>query len=155
MVPEIVTQVAPLRRWMAIWVPSWAGVTRPANRTTAPRAVRRTRFVPTETFGATPTDTMGLPTCGWLGSSTRYWVFSGTDSTGNENVPSPLVRWTSDAFWKPCVYGNGLLCRTIWRPPLPVPDSVPTISVRPPGPTGFGVAASERPSGWRWVLNVR
>ena len=53
------------------------------------------------------------------------------------------------------MYGNGLLCSTIWRSALPVPDSVPAISVRPPGRTGFWVAASESPSGWRWVVNVR
>ena len=50
----------------------------------------------------------------------------------------------SDAFWKPCVYGNGLLCSTICRSALPVPDSVPAISVRPPGRTGFGVAAERQ-----------
>src|SRR5215210_2532087 len=103
MVAEIVTQVLPLRRWMAIWVPACAGVTRPVKRTIAPRAVRRTRLAPTETFGATPPDTIGLATWGWLGSTTRYGVVSGTDNTGNENVPSPVVRWMSDAFWKPCV----------------------------------------------------
>ena len=59
------------------------------------------------------------------------------------------------AFWKPCVYGHGLACRTILRPALPVPVSVPASTVPCPNGIGFGLAASETPSGWRRVVNER
>ena len=60
------------------------------------------------------------------------------------------------AFWKPGVYGHGLACRTTLRPALPVPESVPaSVVAELLALTGFGVAASETPSGWRRVVNER
>src|SRR5688500_20387418 len=106
---------------------------RPLKRKIAPRAVRRTRLVFRLTFGATPTLTIGLCTCGWFGSTTRYCVFSASERIGNENVPSPLVRCTSEAFWKHCVYGYGLLCRSTCSSALHVPARVPACIDRQPG----------------------
>jgi hypothetical protein len=82
-------------------------------------------------------------------------VFSGTLSSGNEKLPAASVTCTLDAFWKPCVYGNGLLWSTTWRFALPVPVSWPASVTGLPNATGLGVAASDTPSGWGLVLNVR
>jgi hypothetical protein len=48
-----------------------------------------------------------------------------------------------------------LLCSTTSRPALFVPVSWPASVVEAPGAIGFGLAASETPSGWRRVVNVR
>ena len=54
------------------------------------------------------------------------------------------------------MYGQVLTCSTIRRFALSVPVSVPTSVVAESAAlTGFGVAASETPSGWRRVVNER
>ncbi len=54
------------------------------------------------------------------------------------------------------MYGHELDCRTTLRPALPVPESVPLSSVAEfLAGTGFGVAASETPSGCLRVVNER
>ena len=52
--------------------------------------------------------------------------------------------------------GHALACRTTLRPALLVPVSVPnSVVAELAALTGFGVAASVTPSGWRRVVNER
>ena len=120
-----------------------------------PRWTRRLlTFV--DTYGLTPSVTIGLWTAGRSGISTRYCVLTATDRIGNEKPPVAFVTCSLLTFWKPAVYGHGLACRTIRRPALPVPVSVPaSVVAESLALTGFGVAASETPSGWRRVVNER
>ena len=82
-------------------------------------------------------------------------MFTGTERTGSENLPSGNVTTWLPTGRNPCVYGHGLLLITIRWSALLVPDRTPVSVVAPPAPTGFGVAANDKASGCRRVLNVR
>ena len=127
----------------------------PEKRIRLPRRTRRLLTLHF-TYGLTPKRTIGLTTAGRSGITTRNWVLTPTDSSGNEKPPVALVTCWLAAFWKPRVYGHELDCRTTLRPALPVPVSVPaSVRRRVGGLTGFGVAASETPSGCLRVVNER
>ena len=127
---------------------------RPRKRS-RPRRSPRSTLTRRVTVAVAPTTTIGLTTSGRAGICTRNWVFTGTDAIVCEKLPSEFVTSVLPTGRKPCVYGHGLLLTTTSRPALPVPDSTPDKVVTPPAITGLGLAASDTPSGWRLVRNVR
>jgi hypothetical protein len=82
-------------------------------------------------------------------------VVTPTGSELNVKLPAASVSTVLPTVANPAVYGYALLCSWTWRAALFVPVSVPVIVVSPPGATVDGVATSETPSGWIFVLNVR
>ena len=127
---------------------------RPRKRS-RPRRSPRVTLTRRVTSSVAPTVSGVLTMSGRATICTLNCVFTGTDRTGTEKLPSALVTSSLPTGRNPCVYGHGLLLTMIRRSGPSVPDSTPASVVAPPAATGFGVAANEKPSGTFLVLNVR
>src|SRR3954469_18975587 len=130
--PVTVTQrPRAVRRWMANWAPSLAGVTEPLNLTFLPRLTRvDDRWV--AIWAATLIVKRSLAVCGATVVRTRYCVDLTRPPTWKENVPVGVVFTGPRAVPQEAVNGKKRCWSTSGRLPASVPVRVPEIVVSRP-----------------------